>query len=823
MDEFSSKTLDDLEWPRLLEALAARCSSEAARRLARALTPLEDRAGIAPALRQGREAWDALVRGEPLPLPGLREVEGAIERLKMGATLTPGALNDLAATLEAARTLRRYLHGRRDRMPALHAACAFDPSLDGVEDALREAFDRDGLLVDHASPRLRELRGAYREARERMIHKLEELMRRYQHILQDGFWTEREGRYVLPVRSDAQRFPGIVHTASASGATLFVEPRSLIPQGNRLKVLEAEVRREEEAIYTRLTGLLIEKLPSVIAAQQGLILADLRAAIGRLAVDARLSFLDVDPSPVVELREARHPLLALDGVQVVASDLSAEAGRAVILSGPNAGGKTVALKVVGLAALMLRAGLPLACAPGSRLGLFERILTDVGDEQSLARNLSTFSAHVSNLARILQQAGRGALVLLDEIATGTDPREGEALAAAVLDRLCELQAAVVCTTHYEGLKALALRDERFLNASAGVDPDTMLPRFRVVYGVPGSSVALSVARRYGVPEPVLAAAERFLSHESRDFEQTLLRLNDERRALDLARAAAERARQELERKQQELEVELNHQRSRGRAAVSREAEALLEAVRRARDDLRAVQARLRGNRRPDEGELKALEKKVNEVAARSALGGEFEEGARALAEQPPAPTEVRKGSRVYVPRLRLEAEVTEIQGEQLRVAAGPLKITVNLREVQPPRDQESKAARPAPRPLPEEPPRRTAENTCDLRGLRVDEAIRMAEQAVDRSVGAHPAVFLLHGSGSSALREAIRGVLANNASVARLRPGAPQEGGDGVTVLFVRLRAAAPRGARPAGSVSGQTRSCQPASRPRGPPRSCWR
>jgi DNA mismatch repair protein MutS2 len=792
MTSFPDKTLNDLEWPRILDALAERCVAGAGRRLARALSLQGDRASVREALAQGREAWEALERGEPLPLRGLRDVDGALDRLKMGATLGPGELRDLAATLGAARTLRRYLAPRRERMPALHGACTFDPSLDGVEDELNAAFDPDGLLVDAASPRLRELREAFRDARSRLIHKLEELMRRHRGILHDGFWTEREGRFVLPVRSDAQRFPGIVHAASGSGATLFVEPRSLIPLGNRLKVIESEVRREEEAIYARLTSLLVEKLPSALAAVDGLALADLRAATARLALDARLSFVELAPEPALELRDARHPLLTLDGVAVVTSDLSAEAGRAVVISGPNAGGKTVALKALGLAAMMARAGLPIGCAPGSRVGLFDAVLTDVGDEQSLARNLSTFSAHVTNLASILAQAGQGTLVLLDEIATGTDPREGEALAAAVLDHLCDRKAAVVCTTHYEGLKVLALSDDRFVNASVGVEVATMNPNFRVVYGAPGSSVALSVARRFGVPEEVIARADRFLSRETRDFEQTLARLNDERRALDLARAAADRARSAFEQRQKEMEAELTQLRSRGRAAVSREAEALLEAVRRSREELRAVQARLRSGKAPDAREMKELERSVNEVAARSALGGSLDSGLRALDDTPAAaPETLRKGARVYVPRLRLEAEVIEIQGEQLRVAAGPLKLTVGLREVQPSREaaapvRSTKTPVGRGAPAPEENPVRTTDNTCDLRGLRVDEAIRMAEQFVDRSVGERSAVFLLHGHGTGALREAVRGVLGNSSGVARVRPGSPQEGGDSVTVVTLR-------------------------------------
>jgi DNA mismatch repair protein MutS2 len=443
----NEKTLSDLEWPRVLAALAQRCVSEAGRRRAAALPLAASREQLLPWLDEAREAREALDRGEPLPIAGARDVEEATARLRVGAPLAPEELRDIAATLGAARSLRRFLTGRHAAaMPALGLACAVDPTLDEVAREITDAFGPDGSLVDHASPRLKELRDEIRACRARITAHLEELLQRHAAVLQDHFYTERDGRYVLPVRSDAhERVHGIVHGTSASGSTLFVEPRGVIPLGNRLRVLDGEARREEDAIYARLSGLLHEKLPSVLGAIEALTLADLRAAGARLGADAGFSLIPAADEPVIELRQARHPLLALGKSTVVASDLTLTAGRALIVSGPNAGGKTVALKAMGLAALMLRAGLPVACAPGSRVGFFDEVLTDVGDEQSLHRDLSTFSAHVTSLARMIEQARRGVLILLDEIATGTDPREGEALAAAVLETLCTAGAAVPTT------------------------------------------------------------------------------------------------------------------------------------------------------------------------------------------------------------------------------------------------------------------------------------------------------------------------------------------------------------------------------------------
>ena len=472
------------------------------------------------------------------------------------------------------------------------------------------------------------------------------------------------------------------------------------------------------------------------------------------------------------------------------------------MSGPNAGGKTVALKTMGLAALMLRAGLPVACDPGSTLGLFDVVLTDVGDDQSLHANLSTFSAHVRNLAAILEDTQPGALVLLDELATGTDPREGEALAAGVLDSLCARGGAVAATTHYEGLKALALADARFRNASVGFDLATMTPTFRLALDVPGRSSALAVARRFGMPGTVIERAERFLSREDVSFESVVKKLNDERAALDLARQAAEAREREAEGARARFETAIAEARERDKRTVSREAEALLASVRRAREELRAAQAKLRF-KKPDEKDLREASRALERVASEVAIGGALEplvlpaDRTEVVRERVEA-ADLKKGSRVWVPKLRAEAEVIEVAGTHVRVAAGALKLSVAMDELRaaadPVRDATpvsrapSHARRPAgaPQREPLEAPFATTDNTCDLRGLRADDAVSLATTFLDRSLNAGRKVaFLVHGHGTGALREAIRKELRESRYVSYFRPGTQDEGGDGVTVAWL--------------------------------------
>jgi DNA mismatch repair protein MutS2 len=840
VDVAPEKTRADLEWGRLLEALAARCETALGKDLARAIDPSMPIADVHRTIAQVQESIETAQQGEPLPVTSLPDAREAHARVEVGGVLSAIELRAVTQVLAGARAMRRFLHARRAQLPALEAACGTDPSLDRVEDEIARAFDPDGTLADHASPRLRQLRSEYAASRARMISRIEEIMRRYAAVLSDTYWTEREGRYVLPMRADAhERFPGLVHGSSGSGATLFVEPRVVIPLGNRLKMLEGEVRREEEAIYAHLTGRVAAMLASVRGAIEAMGRADLCAASAKLARELSLTYpvvpdaTDGDPF-VADLKNLRHPLLLLEALEarepqpVVPSDVRIAAGRALVVSGPNAGGKTVALKALGLSALMLRSGLPVAADTGSSLGLVDVVLTDVGDDQSLQKSLSTFSAHVTNLARILDAARPAALVLLDELAGGTDPREGEALAAAVLDALCRRGAAVVATTHYEGLKALALADRRFQNASVGFDMKTLSPTFRLALGIPGASSALSVARRFGIPSLVIERAETYLSGEERTFEDTVKGLNDERRAMELARAAAEAELAEVRLLRGQIASELEELRARDKRIVQHEAEALLAAVRRARDDVRSAQARIRA-KKPEQEAVAGAEKSIDSVAGRFAIGGDL----GALLEQENRPergapltddTTLRKGAKVYVTRLRAEAEVVDVQGDgQLRVAAGALKLTIPRSDVRVlvdgPREGALRAAGGARAIASSRAPRlhsshrgggvgapmraagpssadpsaepevvlQTTDNTCDVRGLRVDDAWPMVETFLDRSLNeGRRLAIVVHGHGSGALRDRVRLELTHSQYVARYRAGRPAEGGDGVTVVWLR-------------------------------------
>lgn len=779
------KALDDLEWARLERAVLDRCRGPMRTNGHVPLATTFEGAEIA--LAETLEAMELDAAGTPLIIEGVPDLRPIVARLSRMGALDGPALVQVKRALSAARVLRQFLTRHRAYCPRLYAACALDPTLDAVLDELSRHLDEDGTLFDHASVELRRLRTETANLRARLLAKLEEILVKRADILQDSFYTLREGRYVVPVRRDAhERFEGIVHGTSSTGATLFVEPRELIAQGNRLKMAQAEQEREEARILAELSDHVRDVLPALEAAIDALDLADLRQASARLGVDLGGRVLPLEREPVLDLKNAKHPLLMLEGGEVVGNDIPVSAGAVLILSGPNAGGKTVALKTLGLAALMMRAGLPIACADGSRAGFFHEVLTDVGDSQSLVKNLSTFSAHMTNVAAILRRARRGSLVLLDELAGGTDPHEGAALATAIVDALCAQGAATAITTHYESLKAMGVTDPRARNASVGFDVATMRPTFTLTLDVPGSSSALAVAARFGIPRHVVEKAEEALPEESRTFEALVARLSEARasyearvREVEEELVAARAAREALDR-------ELEKIKRREEKQLTEEGARLKQRIRDVSNELRAVRKEIR--QAATEAAAEASRKKL-EAIERAAREIEAE---RAPVEEPipreplEAKDGLKVGDRVYVTRLRAEATVVEgpTRGE-VRVAAGALKLWVPLSECRAPGEGTEAARRaPAKRARLAEP----VESTVDVRGMRADDAVACVEAFLDRAYGASlDQVTIVHGIGEGALRQAIRALLGRLGTYVRgHRPGTREEGGDRVTVVELR-------------------------------------
>lgn len=786
------KTLADLEWDQVERAVADRCRGPLREGLSLRLAESfeETERGLAEA----KEARTLLDRDDPLPLEGVFEIATSLQHLEREGVLDSGALKDIRMTLRASGALRRFLGQRKDSVPYLHRACAIDPTLDGLEEEVGMSIGDDGSILDSASAELAHLREEVGNLRARIIRKLEDLIHKRSAILQDSFYTIREGRYVLPVRADAhERFHGIVHGSSASGATIFVEPRELVERGNRLKMAQAELEREERRILAALSDLVRQYVPQLRAAAEALDHADLRGASARLAVDLRAHFVELCQEPRISLRAARHPLLVLRGIDVVPNDIELSGGEAVVISGPNAGGKTVALKMLGLAALMTRAGLPVPAEEGSVCGFFAPVLAAVGDEQSLARSLSTFSAHLVTLRGVLEQASERVLVLLDELAGATDPEAGAALACAVVRTLVQRRAAVAVTTHYEALKALAAERDDMHNAAVGFDFDNMAPTFRMTMGVPGGSNALEIARRYGIPAEVIDEARGELPEHSRSFEALVAKLETATKAALEEQASFQDERAKVAQERTKLEVRRQEFKAREAKGLGREAQKLVDQV---RDFQRRLDHAKKELRKRSEAESVAAAAAV--LHDGSALLAEIDTHRLSLEPEPVDtaaidPKAVRVGDRVWVERLRSVADVIEGPARgKVRVSAGMMKLWVDvsdLRALKQVPESPSRASREVSgaHPKPERAVR-TSDNTLDVRGLRADDAVALVEAFLDRMYGAaESSAFILHGVGSGALREAIHEHLSRDTSyVAGFRQATQDEGGPQVTVVSLK-------------------------------------
>ncbi|HEU5058623.1 MAG TPA: Smr/MutS family protein, partial [Kofleriaceae bacterium] len=807
-------TLAQLGWDHILSDLAGRCRTGPGAVRAAALEFLPDPAAARARMAEIGEARQLATAGAALPLGGIGELADPVARAGKGSALEPAELIAVGQTARGCDRLRRHLADRAEEAPRLAARAAAIADLAHVFHPILEAFDDGGRLVDHASDALGPLRKQAARARTDLERRARDLVDdpRLADALQDRFYTQRDERCVLPIKVEARgRVKGIVHGTSQSGQTVFVEPEALVELGNQLVMAESAVADEERRILALLSSYVAEDAPALresLAVAAGLDL--IAAAADQAAVlGASAPALAEQEGGGIDLVRARHPLMELSGRACVPNDVRLPRGSALVISGPNAGGKTVALKTTGLAVLMARAGLHVSAAASSALPWIERLASDIGDAQSLEKDLSTFSGHLLRVQHILAGAGPDTLVLFDELAVGTEPEQGAALAEAVLEALVARGASVIATTHYERLKILAAREPRFANASVGFDLDRMMPTFELHLGVPGSSGALALARRLGVDADLVARAESLLGDRRASVEELLAqlaherdRLAEERRQAAAAHAEAERARAAAERAtERAIERE-----QKARQQSHDEAVAALRDARRELDELRATLRRRRreavGSR--PQGEVAALGASVDAAAARIAAHAPARPAPPA--EPPPDPADLTPGTLVRVVSLNASGTVVGApDGNRVAVQVGPLRTTARLSDLRvvSKREQRRTASGTQPRVAAKAGKRerehvlvaapsegraltRTPDATLDLRGERVDDGLAALDRFLDESMReSREVVFIIHGHGTGALRSAVRDAVRLHPSVVELRPGEPNEGGDGVTVCWL--------------------------------------
>jgi DNA mismatch repair protein MutS2 len=766
--------LDKLAFPRVRAALADRAATRLGMERAQALAPRADRTEVAVRLDRVDEV---LASGE-LPLGGIEDVRPLLAQAREGRMLEGPELLSLAYTLDGTERLRRAVaEGER---PALHALAERMGSFEGWLRRVREQLDGDGEVRDDATPKLREIRRRLKPLRGRIRDTMHQLLDRYAPFVQDPIVTLRRDRYVIPIRAEAQsRVPGIALDASDSGRTVFLEPQQVVAMNNELALLEFEERDEVRRILLEL-GRAIADHPEVDATFAAVAELDLANASARLAEDWGLHrAVGGDAAGRVELPAARHPLI--EGC--VANDVELDAEeRLLVVTGPNAGGKTVLLKTLGLAVAMAQSGLGVAAgeeARPPRLPWFEGILADIGDEQSIEASLSTYAGHLTNLGRIVNEADASTLVLIDELGSGTDPEEGAALSQAILEAVLRTGARGLVTTHLAPLKVFASDTPGIRNAAMRFDVERIEPTFQLALGQPGRSYALAIAERLGLDAEVLGRAGAILGPEGERLERLLADLEAQREDLTGRLREAEQARADAREEAEALRAEIARLREREDELM---ADAAARADARLQETLQRA-TRLTKTARTEEGERRsqALEeiRRLREEARRDAH--------RAVPERPEEEgPRLRAGVRVRVPAYDAEGPIVEVRGEAVLVQLGLLKVEAAADEVEPvePAEPDRGAGRSATAPT----FGAGFDGELNIRGERVEQGL---DKVRDFVLEAHamkvPSVRILHGKGTGALRDAVRAYLRDEKKVERFEDAVPYEGGHGVTVAYLRV------------------------------------
>lgn len=778
------EALEALEFAAVLEVLAARAAGPVAAARIRALRPVDSPRQIAPAFARIAELLTLLRRGERIEVPGVADIAGALARLRVdGSVLELGELVDIRRTLTAGRIVSSELD-RVSESAATLAELRVSALPREIERRLERTVSDDGELLDSASPELAAARREVHAARERLIRRLETILRDQDS---GGAVTMRGGRYVIPVRRDARTRPdGIIHDESGSAGTLFIEPSAAIELGNALRAAMIAEERAVLAVLREVTELLRPDRAGLAALHQMCVEVDTLLARASWAndLDSEVPTLS-GVGGALRLFGARHPLLLARGVAVVPFDLTLDdAERTLLISGPNTGGKTVLLKSVGLALVLVQSGVVPPLGAGSSVPHLTGLFVDIGDHQSIAADLSTFSAHVAELRRILDRADRGTLVILDEVGSGTDPAEGGALAMAVLEELTGRGTLTIATTHLGALKSLASRVPGVVNGSLQFDAATLSPTYRFTKGIPGRSYGLAIARRLGVDERVLAVADALVPEAERRLDELLASV--ESREQELRRDEHELIERAIEVDRRAAVADVREQAAleREKALEQREKAAEREMARQAKAYLLAARSRV-------EQALSLAKGAADQAEAREARRL-VEEGVRAEAarlddegELPAGDGEaVTVGSSV---RLGTGAvgEVAELRGDgRAVVLVGSMRLVVKsatLTRVA--RESAPRRAPSAPRgdaPVPQ------ADWEIDLRGMRADEAEREVLAAIDGAVLAEqPWVRIIHGMGTGVLRDAVRRLLEQDRRVASYDFAPRAQGGTGVTVAVL--------------------------------------
>lgn len=791
-----SKTLSTLEFDKVLAQLAEHTAFSASRDLALEVVPTQNFHSARQMLMETAEARLLLETQPDTSIGGGRDVREQTEAARRGTILLPSELLDIKFTLISARRLGRKIEREAQQFPYLAELILSFPGPLGLVDAITQTITDRGEILDTASEKLTAVRKELRITHDRLLSKMQKLINndKVATYLQEALVTQREGRYVVPVKAEARgRVKGVVHGASSSGATLFIEPIQLVEMNNTWRELQANEQEEERRILAELSavvGKFADELNAAVdtLARLDLIFAKAKYADSLNATQPKLqrfkrSRKANSPGLTLQLWQARHPLL--DQEKVVPIDVELDQDTYILLiTGPNTGGKTVTLKTVGLFACMAQSGMHIPALAGSEISLFKAIYADIGDEQSIEQSLSTFSSHITNIIKILDHASQNSLVILDELGAGTDPQEGAALAQAILTFLVERGIPTLVATHYPELKTYAHSTDGVTNASMAFDLETLRPTFHLTIGLPGRSNALAIAQKLGLRREIIDLAKQEIDPAELKVDDLLDEIHKQRDMAHNARAEADRARQQVEQQRDELTDRLEN-------IEDERMEILAKAQEQAQTEIDALQEELRKARR----KLAQAQQPLDVIEEIDKDLHEIEDQVEAPVERlnirrdvPPAISRpIRLGDKVKLRTLGKDGVVTSLGEEQAEIMVGNLRVRVDLYDLELIGGQAQEKPK-------REDLREAAANISvaspgvelSLRGLTVDEALEKLDGYLDRAfIAGLPYVRIVHGKGTGRLRDAVRRELRGHPHIQRFESGGISEGGDGVTVAFL--------------------------------------
>lgn len=789
---FFEKSLVTLELPAVLEMLAAEAVGDTAKEQARELTPSTDAATV----RHRQEETSAaktmmVVRGSP-GFSGVKDVRPSLARADLGGALNTRELLDIARVLQCARLVRGYIaEDSVGKTPIDHLFYALHANK-FLEEKITNSISGEDEIADSASPELANIRRQMRAAAARARDSLQKLISSpsYAKVLQEPIITMRQDRYVVPVKAEHKgAVPGLVHDISASGATLFIEPMGAVKANNELRELSAKEKLEIERILAELSADCAEHRDDISSDFEILVRLDLIFAKAKLSYKLNCQSPSMEGKGIV-LRRARHPLLDQSKAVPISLELG-ESFDTLVITGPNTGGKTVSIKTIGLLAAMNQCGLHIPADDGSNLPVFSHILADIGDEQSIEQNLSTFSAHMSNIVNIISECDEASLILFDELGAGTDPTEGAALAVAIIEYCRRKGAMIAATTHYAELKVYATNEAGVQNASCEFDVETLRPTYHLLVGIPGKSNAFAISRRLGLGEDIIEDAKNRVSSDSASFEATIEKLEQTRLLLEKDRNEAAvklREAQESAKKAAFLKAELEVRLDKADIKSRREAERIIQEARdtaeevfRELDDMRK-----KANEQEDVQQINEarsqLRRKLN-LSEQALKKDDVEKLPEQKSSRP-----VRVGDTVQIKSMGVKAEVLSVSSDRvLSLRAGIMNVSAREDEVLLLEGQSAAKAKSAPKSAPTQLRAAAVPAELDIRGMESLEGVLAAERYIDSAVmGKLKTVTIIHGKGTGALRAAVQQMLKKNKSVKSFRLGRFGEGEAGVTVVELK-------------------------------------